>query len=187
MAVNLAFEAAATGSQVLLADADTYGGAVAQANIHRPHMLQLARMPPRTKHLLSQYERLDRWDGYAGEGAEIMASLTQAAIENQEPADEVAKAAVKEAASAASTDTEREALALTLYKEATGRFPQDSSDRRAVYTGGYWLVGGVFAAALAAAVFLVIEGKPIPEFVSILATAVTSGVIGGLFGFAKQG
>jgi Flp pilus assembly CpaE family ATPase len=30
VAVNLAFEAAATGSQVLLVDADTYGGAVAQ-------------------------------------------------------------------------------------------------------------------------------------------------------------
>jgi len=31
--INLAFEAAATGSQVLLVDADTYGGAVAHANI----------------------------------------------------------------------------------------------------------------------------------------------------------
>jgi len=37
VAVNLAFEAAATGSQVLLADADTYGGAVAHATIQERH------------------------------------------------------------------------------------------------------------------------------------------------------
>jgi Mrp family chromosome partitioning ATPase len=35
VAVNLAFEAAAAGGEVLLVDADTYGGAVAHANIHR--------------------------------------------------------------------------------------------------------------------------------------------------------
>ena len=33
VAVNLAFEAAAAGGEVLLVDADTYGGAVAHANI----------------------------------------------------------------------------------------------------------------------------------------------------------
>jgi hypothetical protein len=37
VAVNLAFEAAATGGQVLLVDADTYGGALAHANIHKHH------------------------------------------------------------------------------------------------------------------------------------------------------
>jgi AAA domain len=37
VAVNLAFEAAAAGSQVLLVDADTYGGAVAHANIQEHH------------------------------------------------------------------------------------------------------------------------------------------------------
>jgi hypothetical protein len=37
VAVNLAFEAAASGGEVLLVDADTYGGAVAQTNIHEPH------------------------------------------------------------------------------------------------------------------------------------------------------
>jgi hypothetical protein len=34
VAVNLAFEAAAIGGEVLLVDADTYGGAVAHANMH---------------------------------------------------------------------------------------------------------------------------------------------------------
>jgi Mrp family chromosome partitioning ATPase len=36
VAVNLAFEAAAAGGEVLLVDADTYGGAVAHANIQEP-------------------------------------------------------------------------------------------------------------------------------------------------------
>ena len=36
VAVNLAFEAAAAGGEVLLVDGDTYGGAVAHANIHKP-------------------------------------------------------------------------------------------------------------------------------------------------------
>jgi AAA domain len=38
VAVNLAFEAAAAGREVLLVDADTYGGAVAHANIQEHHM-----------------------------------------------------------------------------------------------------------------------------------------------------
>jgi hypothetical protein len=37
VAVNLAFEAAALGSEVLLVDADTYGGAIAHANIQEHH------------------------------------------------------------------------------------------------------------------------------------------------------
>jgi Mrp family chromosome partitioning ATPase len=37
VAVNLAFEAAAAGGEVLLVDADTYGGAVAHANIQKHH------------------------------------------------------------------------------------------------------------------------------------------------------
>jgi len=37
VAVNLAFEAAAAGGEVLLVDADTYGGAVAHANIQECH------------------------------------------------------------------------------------------------------------------------------------------------------
>jgi hypothetical protein len=37
---NLAFEAAAAGGEVLLADADTYGGAVAQANMQERHRWQ---------------------------------------------------------------------------------------------------------------------------------------------------
>jgi hypothetical protein len=39
VAVNLAFEAVATGGQVLLVDADTYGGAVAHATIHEHRRL----------------------------------------------------------------------------------------------------------------------------------------------------
>ena len=39
VAVNLAFEAAAAGGEVLLADADTYGGAVAHANIQGFHRM----------------------------------------------------------------------------------------------------------------------------------------------------
>jgi Mrp family chromosome partitioning ATPase len=35
VAVNLAFEAAAAGGEVLVVDADTYGGAVAHSNIHQ--------------------------------------------------------------------------------------------------------------------------------------------------------
>jgi hypothetical protein len=38
VAVNLAFEAAAAGGEVLLVDADTYGGAVAHANIQKHRM-----------------------------------------------------------------------------------------------------------------------------------------------------
>jgi Mrp family chromosome partitioning ATPase len=37
VAVNLAFEAAAARGEVLLVDADTYGGAVAHANIQERH------------------------------------------------------------------------------------------------------------------------------------------------------
>jgi hypothetical protein len=37
VAVNVAFEAAAAGGEVLLVDADTYGGAVAHANIQQRH------------------------------------------------------------------------------------------------------------------------------------------------------
>jgi hypothetical protein len=40
VAVNLAFEAAAIGGEVLLVDADTYGGAVAHAIIRRTLMLR---------------------------------------------------------------------------------------------------------------------------------------------------
>ena len=116
-----------------------------------------------------------------------MAGLAQAAIANSDTSEEVAKAAVKDAVAGATTDAEREALALALYKEATGRFPQDSSDRRAVYTGGFALAGIVFVVTAAAAVALVLDGKQLPDSLTVLATALISGVIGGLFGYAKQG
>ena len=44
VAVNLAFEAAAAGAEVLLADADTYGGAVAHATIQEHHRYRERRV-----------------------------------------------------------------------------------------------------------------------------------------------
>ncbi len=110
----------------------------------------------------------------------------QLAIANNETKLEVAKAAVKDVVENASTNEEKEKLAVTLYKEATGRFPQDSSDRLAVYTGGFWLLGIVFAIIVAATVAIVLNNKTVPEALTILATALVSGVVGGLFGYAKQ-
>jgi hypothetical protein len=48
VAVNLAFEAAAAGGEVLLVDADTYGGAVAHANIQEPYRSPRALGPADT-------------------------------------------------------------------------------------------------------------------------------------------
>lgn len=115
-----------------------------------------------------------------------MASLVQQAIENSAPSADVAKAAVKDAVAGAQSDAEKEALALQLFKEATGRFPQDSSDRRAVYMGGFILVGLVFVVTSALALVLVLDDKSVPDWMSTLATALISGVIGGLFGYARQ-
>lgn len=116
-----------------------------------------------------------------------MASLAETAIADSAPADEVAKAAVKDAVATATTEAEKEALALALYKEATGRFPQDSSDRRAVYTGAFWLVGVVFVTTAVLAAVLVLNDKSVPDWMSVLATAAISGLVGGLFGYAQQG
>ncbi len=116
-----------------------------------------------------------------------MASLARAAMESDAPPEDVAKAAVKDAVAGAQTQAEKEALALALYKEATGRFPQDSSDRRSVYQGGFILVGVIFVATVVAAVVVLLNGGEIPEWLSTLATALGSGIIGGLFGYAKQG
>jgi hypothetical protein len=113
-------------------------------------------------------------------------NLTQTALENAAPAEEVAKAAVKDAVAGAATDTEKEALGLALYKEATGRFPQDSSDRRAVYTGGFVLLGVVFLISAALVAVVVLSEKTVPDWLAVLATALVSGLVGGLFGFAKQ-
>ena len=108
------------------------------------------------------------------------------AIDNDKSIDEVAKAAVQDAAESASSEQEKEDLAVALYKEATGRFPQNSNDRRAVYDGAFMLLGGVFALVVIAATTIVLLGKSVPESLSILATALVSGVVGGLFGYAKQ-
>lgn len=116
-----------------------------------------------------------------------MGTLAEAAIANAEPSAEVAKAAVKDAVAGAASDAEREALALALFKEATGRFPQDSSDRRAVFIGGFVLVGVVFVATVVLALVLILNNKDAPEWLSTMATALASGIIGGLFGYAKQG
>ena len=113
--------------------------------------------------------------------------LTDQARTNQAPVAELARAAAKDAAAGAQTQAEKETLGLELYKEATGRFPQISSDRRAVYVGGFVLVGIVFVVTAALALVLVLDGKAVPEWMSTLATALGSGVIGGLFGYARQG
>jgi hypothetical protein len=110
----------------------------------------------------------------------------QSAVNSKVSAEEVAKAAVQDAVESATSEKEKEALALALYKEATGRFPQDSSDRRAVYTGGFWLLGSVFVVIAGVTIWLVLQDKAVPESVMVLATALVSGVIGGLFGYAKQ-
>lgn len=115
-----------------------------------------------------------------------MAGLVgQALQENAEPKD-VATAAVKEAIAGADSEAEKEALALSLYKEATGRFPQDSSDRKAVYVGGFLLVGIIVLLVLVALIIVLLKDKTMPDALWVLATAVTSGVLGGLFGYAKQ-
>lgn len=116
-----------------------------------------------------------------------MGTLAERAIADQASSAEVAKAAVKDAVAEAGSQAEKDALALALYKEATGRFPQESSDRRAVYLGGFTLVGIVFAITAAVALVLVLSDKAVPDWVSTLATALVSGVVGGLFGYAKQG
>lgn len=115
-----------------------------------------------------------------------MGTLAQAAIQSDAPPAEVAKAAVKDAVARADTQAEKEALALALYKEATGRFPQDSSDRKAVYQGGFVLVGLIFVGTVVLALLLVLDDKSVPEWMAALATALGSGIIGGLFGYAKQ-
>ena len=116
-----------------------------------------------------------------------MSTLAAQAIERQATALDIAKAAVQDAAAGATTEAEKEALALALYKDATGRFPQDSSDRRAVYLGGFVLVGIVFLGIIAVAIVLGINNKTVPDPFWTVATALGSGVIGGLFGYAKQG
>lgn len=115
-----------------------------------------------------------------------MGNLAKAAIERSEPADKVAKAAVKDAVAAATTEKEKEDLAVALYKEATGRFPQESSDRKSVYQWGFGLVGVVFAVLAVVVVVLVSDDKLVPDSMATLATALISGTIGGLFGYAKQ-
>lgn len=116
-----------------------------------------------------------------------MANLAQAAIANSASADDVAKAAVKDAVAEASTAEEKEALGAALYKEATGRFPQSSYDRKVVYMGGFVLVGVVFIVTAALAALVLLNDKLVPDWIGILATALVSGVVGGLFGYAKQG
>lgn len=103
----------------------------------------------------------------------------------KQPADQLANAAVKDAIDGASTEEEKEALALELFREATG-FPQASSDRRAVFTGGFWLVGIVFLVTAGLAVVLILNDKEVPDWLSTFATALVSAVLGGLFGYAKQ-
>lgn len=48
-------------------------------------------------------------------------------------------------------------------------------------------MGLIFLVTAALALFLVLNDKGVPEWMSTLATALGSGIIGGLFGYAKQG
>ena len=73
----------------------------------------------------------------------------------------------------------RRRLPRDLYKEATGRFPQASSDRKEVFVRGFWLVGAVFVATLGFALTLLLADKAVPDWTSVFATAIGSGVIGG--------
>ena len=115
-----------------------------------------------------------------------MGTHVEAAIISSAGPGEVAKAAVRDAVAAAPTDEEKEALAVQLFKLATGRFPQESSDRRAVYQGGMLLVGVVFLTTALVTMALVLDDKEVPEWLATVATALGSGIIGGLFGYAKQ-
>ena len=67
--------------------------------------------------------------------------------------------------------------------QGADHFPQRSSDRRAVFIGGLLLVAFVFAVTAVAGV----TAGDVPEWLPTLATALASGVIGGLFGLARQG
>lgn len=49
------------------------------------------------------------------------------------------------------------------------------------------MVGIVFLILATLAVVLLLNNKSIPDSMATLATALISGVIGGLFGYAKQG
>lgn len=115
-----------------------------------------------------------------------MATRVEAAITGGAAVDDVAKAAVKDAIDAAPTEEAKKDLALELYKEATGRFPQESSDRRIVFLGGFVLVGVVFVVLAVVAVILVSDDKSVPDSLSTLATALVSGMLGGLLGYAQQ-
>ena len=115
-----------------------------------------------------------------------MTSLTESAIAAQHSSNEIAKAALKDALQDAGSDAEKEALAKELYKEATGRFPQDSSDRKGVYIGGFVLVGFIFFILAALVAVLLLKDKTVPESLWTLSTALASGIVGGLFGYAKQ-
>lgn len=116
-----------------------------------------------------------------------MGALVDQAIRENRPPQEVARVAMKEAIVAAGSEAEKENLAASLYKDATGRFPQNSMDRKTVYVGGFWLAGCVFLLTMALVFGLVLAGKPVPDWIGTLATALASGVIGGLFGYAQQG
>lgn len=113
-------------------------------------------------------------------------TLTQDALAKSAPTNEVAKAAAQDASAETQSDAEKEALGLALYNAATGRFPQDSSDRKTVYLGAFVLVGTVFVLTAILVIVLVLKGKTVPDWIPTLVTALTSGVIGGLFGYAKQ-
>ena len=115
-----------------------------------------------------------------------MFNATRAAMDSDGTPTDIARAAVREAAATIPAD-EKEDLAKELYKEATGRFPQNSSDRKAVYVGGFTLVGFIFLLTAALAALGMWRTADVPSWMSTLATALGSATLGGLFGYSRQG
>jgi len=116
-----------------------------------------------------------------------MPGQTAEAIQNNEDSTGVLKAAADEAAENVGTRQDAESLAVEVYEKLAGRtFPQRSADRRAVYVGGMILIGSVFALTLLTVTLLALNDKVVPESIWTIATALGTGVLGGLFGYAQQ-
>jgi len=95
------------------------------------------------------------------------------------------RAKLVETASAALSTSEQESVAVAMYENATGgRFPQKSVDRRAVLQWGLVAITIVAIVAMIIGAVLVYGGKS-TEFISVLATLVLSGLIGGIFGVTR--
>jgi hypothetical protein len=77
-------------------------------------------------------------------------------------------------------ETAREEL-----KKAAGNL-LESKDQRTVFVAGFILIGIVFITVAVVTAILVTDDHNLPDAVAALATALVSGVVGGLFGLARQ-